>query len=434
MFMVSPPFTGVGDEYEQAISFLYSLERFGILLGLDNINLLLERLGNPQRRFRAIHVAGSNGKGSTATFVTEILSRAGMKTGLYTSPHLNDFRERIRVGKSLIPREAIVSLTDKIRGLYDPARTTFFELTTALAFEYLAQAEPDMAVIEVGLGGRLDATNTLNPVVTVITDISREHEDYLGTGIASVAREKAGIIKPGVPLVTGASRHEARSVILAVAAEAGAEVKEFGRNFRGVKSSQTTFRYESGTLTLDNVILGMAGSHQMKNASLAVAAVEELIARGYTIPEKAIREGIRSAHFPGRFELLRKNPDVVIDGAHTPEGMRLLKSSLRSLYPGARPLMLLGMLRDKNFSALVRIIAPVAREIVCVPPQGDRALDPEELAAMVSDLGIPASASPSIVEGFHRLMDKASVNDLIVAAGSLYMIGPVRRACGIEVE
>jgi dihydrofolate synthase/folylpolyglutamate synthase len=423
---------GVEEQYQETVSFLCSLERFGILLGLENISQLLEQLGNPQKTFPVVHVAGSNGKGSTASFITEILRAAGLKTALYTSPHLNDFRERIRLDGAFVSREAIIAATEKIRPLYNPERTTFFELTTAVAFECMADFKPDMAIIEVGLGGRLDATNTVDPVVTVITDISREHEDYLGVGFKSVAREKAGIIKAGVPLITGASRHDAREVILETARNLSAPVKEFGHDFRGVRTQADAFTYRSQRLTLDGLTLSMSGSHQIKNASVAIAVIEELIELGRSIPVEAIRAGIANTRFSGRFELVSRHPDIVIDGAHTPEGMRLLKSTLRQLYPGVRPLLLLGMLGDKNYEQLVKIIAPVAREVVCVAPQGGRALDPEQLAALVRSLGVPASSASSIGEGVSILKGKAAQDDLILAAGSLYMIGPVRQACGVE--
>jgi dihydrofolate synthase/folylpolyglutamate synthase len=422
----------IESEFSETITFLYGLERFGILLGLENITSLLEKLGNPQKTFPVVHVAGSNGKGSTASFISNIARAAGLRTALYTSPHLNDFRERIRIDGRMVSKQAMIESTSKIRKLYDPKRTTFFEFTTAVAFDCISQSKPDLAVIEVGLGGRLDATNTVESVVSVITDISKEHEDYLGKGIASIAREKSGIIKQRVPLVTGASRQEARRIILEAADKVTAPVKEFGRDFRGMRSGLKLFTYKSRTLTLENLSISMIGSHQVKNATLAVAVVEEIIAQGHPITEKSIRTGIQGTFFPGRFEILRRRPDVVIDGAHTSEGMRLLKSSLRRIYPEAKPLILLGMLVDKNYSELVQIIAPIAREVVCVPPQGNRALDPEELAAKVMEYGISVSWSMSIAEGFERLMEKASSQDLILATGSLYMIGPVRRACGLE--
>lgn len=429
--MPSPSLQNLDENYNKTVDFLCSMERFGILLGLENITLLLERLGNPQKKFPVVHVAGSNGKGSTSSLIYEMLREAGLRAALYTSPHLNDFRERIKLNGAMVSKEALIASTEKIRTFYDPDRTTFFEFTTAVAFDCMAQTAPDMAVIEVGLGGRLDATNTVSPSVTVITDISREHEDYLGVGISAIATEKAGIIKRGVPLITGAARREARAIILKTAQDLEAPVKEFGRSFVGIRTGPGHFTYRSGSLTLEGLSLSMPGSHQIKNAALAVAVVEELRSQGYRISDNAVRDGIRKTRFPGRFEVLRREPDVIIDGAHTPEGMRLLKSTLRQIYPEIKPYMLLGMLRDKNYETLIKIIAPIAREVVCVPPQGNRALDPEELAKQVRACGVPAAACGDITKGFRVLLEKASKKDVIVAAGSLYMIGPVRRACGI---
>jgi dihydrofolate synthase / folylpolyglutamate synthase len=432
--MPSPSPDSLETRYAETLRFLYSLERFGILLGLENITRLLDQLGNPQKSFRCVHVAGSNGKGSTSAFVFNMLRQAGLNSALYTSPHLNDFRERVRINGELVSPEALVKATEKIKALYDPKRTTFFEFTTAAAFLCIAETRPDLAVVEVGLGGRLDATNTVDPVMTVITDISREHEDYLGEGIAAVAGEKAGIIKPGVPLITGASRSAAREVILRVADSAGAKVREFGRDFRGVRTGPDRFTYRSESGTIEDLVLSMPGGHQIKNATIAVAVAEELRGLGYPLTDDVIRKGLRQTRFPGRFELLRRSPDVIIDGAHTPEGMRLLKSTFRKVYPGVRPFMLLGMLRDKNYRDLVKIIAPLAREIVCVPPQGDRALGPDELATVIKGLGVPATSAPDILDGFRLLMEKAAQEDVILAAGSLYMIGPVRRGCGLPDE
>jgi dihydrofolate synthase/folylpolyglutamate synthase len=418
-------------EYGEILTFLYGLERFGILLGLENITELLERIGNPQWSVPVVHVTGSNGKGSTSSFVNEILREAGFKTALYTSPHLNDFRERIRVNGSMVSKEAIVASTRKVQEVYNPDRTTFFEFTTAVAFDCFAQARPDLAIVEVGLGGRLDATNTTSPIVTVITDVSREHEDYLGVGITSIAREKAGIIKRGVPVVSGATRREARAVIRDVAAKAAAPLKEFGSHFWCVRTGSDRFTYRSHTTTIEGVCPPLPGSYQIKNACIAIAVVEELIARGCHIPKEAISSGIEKTRFPGRFEIVRRKPDVIIDGAHTPEGLRLVKSAFRRLYPDVRPLLLLGILADKNYELLARIIAPLAKEVVCVPPQGNRALEPQVLARLIQNMGVPARSAPTINQGFDLLLQEASEQDVVLAAGSLYMIGPVRRTCGI---
>jgi len=410
------------------------LERFGILLGLDNITALLEKMGNPQKSFRSVHITGSNGKGSTSSFLEGIARAAGMCTALYTSPHLNDFRERIRLDGMLVSEDAVIQSTNKIKGFYDPARTTFFEFTTALAFDQIAKFRPDLAVIEVGLGGRLDATNTLEPEASVITDVSLEHQDYLGSTIADIAREKAGILKPGIPVVTGASRNQARKVILETARRLACPVKEFGKDFRGLRVADNAFSYHSHYSNLESVRLSMVASYQVKNAALAIAVAEELINGGYDISEEAIREGILATKFPGRFEVLTQKPYIIIDGAHTPEGMRLLKSNIRRLFPNSTVRLLLGMLKDKDYKDLVSIIAPMAQEVACVAPQSSRALDPEELASLVNRLGVPASFHDTIEGGFDYVRTKAGGDDVILAAGSLYMIGPVRTACGYPDE
>ena len=432
--MTTPSSRSIDEEYAQTYAFLCTLERFGILLGLENISQLLDRLGNPHRTFPVIHVGGSNGKGSTSSYILTILRDAGIRTALYTSPHLNDFRERIRINGRMVSKEAVIDASKRVKEIYDPDRTTYFEYTTAIAFQCIAQAKPDLAIIEVGLGGRLDATNTVSPIVTVITDISREHEDYLGQGIKAVAGEKAGIIKPDVPLITGATRKEAKEVILGTAVERGSPAKLYGRDFVGIRTGLDRFTYTSDGMTLDDVALSMPGAYQVKNASLACAVIEELECRGYEIPEESIRQGLRKTRFPGRFEIIKREPTVIIDGAHTPESMRLLKSSFRRHYPSVQPFILLGMLKEKNYAEMIRVIAPLAKEVVCVRPQGDRALDPEKLAREVKKNGVDAVSSDSIEAGLDILLKKASKKDTILAVGSLYMIGPVRKACGLEDE
>ncbi len=418
-------------KYQEMLLFLYGMERFGILLGLDNVTDLLHKLGNPQTRFPAIHVAGSNGKGSTAAFINGVLMDAGYTTALYTSPHLNDFRERVKLNGKLISKRELYNSIEKIKPLYNQERTTFFELTTAAAFDCIAAHAPDIGIIEVGLGGRLDATNTINSIVTIITDISHEHEDYLGKGLAAIAGEKAGIIKKGVPLITGASRSEAREVILKKASELAAPVKEFGKDYFGKRTGIRTFDYSSRERKILGLAPTMPGSHQIKNACAAIAAVEELIKQHYEISEENIRKGISSTIFPGRFEVVAHKPDVILDGAHTPEGMRLLKSSYKALYPGTKPFLLLGILSDKNYMQLLSIIVPIAREVMCVPPQGARALDVEKLATAVKSFGIEAEWADRIEDGFNQLKGRIREEDVILCTGSLYMIGPVRLACGL---
>lgn len=421
-------------KYADTVSFLCGLERFGILLGLDNITALLEKMGNPHRSFRSVHITGSNGKGSTASFVQGIARAAGMRTALYTSPHLNDFRERIRLNGTLISQDSVIEATERIKELYDPARTTFFEFTTALAFDQISRFRPDLAVIEVGLGGRLDATNTLQPEVSVITDVSLEHQDYLGSTITAIAREKAGILKPTTPVVSGASRRQAREVILGAAQRLGCPVREFGKDFRAVRLGNGSFFYQSRLRNLEDIRLSMIGSYQIKNAALAIAVADELAEDHHVISDNAIREGISSTRFPGRFEILSEKPHIIVDGAHTPEGMRLLKANIVRLFPNKNVLLLLGMLKDKDCRDLVSIIAPIAKEVSCVSPQSNRALAPEELSHLVRNMGIPTSYHDTIEDGFNHLRTKAGRDDLILAAGSLYTIGPVRASCGYPNE
>lgn len=432
--MESLPEGGPDQKYASAYDFMCSLDRFGILLGLDNITALLHELGNPQTGFSSVHIGGSNGKGSTAAFLDAVLREAGLRTALYTSPHLNDFRERIRLNGRLVSKDEVLRSYESVKAVYDPARTTFFEFTTALAFDCIARARPDIAIVEVGLGGRLDATNTVAPLAVAITDISREHEEYLGTGIAAIAREKAGIIKEHVPVVSGAVRRDARRVIDETAATLDAPVHLFGRDFVGKRVSPLEMVYQSDMHRLTDLHPSLAGSHQAKNAALACALAEQLIAHGFTISERHIRDGLCTAAFPGRFEQVRRSPDVIIDGAHTAESLRLLKSTFRDRYPGVKPVLILGMLREKNFRLLTRVIAPMAREVVCVPAQGNRALDPETLAHEVRQAGVSAKACTTIESGLETALAKAGPDGVVLATGSLYMIGPVRLACGLPDE
>jgi dihydrofolate synthase/folylpolyglutamate synthase len=421
-------------EYEEAYSFICSLDRFGILLGLENITSLLSDIGSPQEKFPAIHIAGSKGKGSTAAFLNSILLQANIKTALYTSPHLNDFRERIRINGKMISKEEVIESMKKVKAVYNPSRTTYFEFTTALAFDCIAKHQPRLAIVEVGLGGRLDATNLVNPLVSIITDISREHEDYLGEGLYAIAKEKAGIIKEGVPVVTSASREESLRAILETVAARSAGIKIFGRDFRGFPASLGAFDYQSARVTMKELEYSLAGLHQIRNASLAIAAVEEIRRNGFFIPEIAIRKGLAQAFFPARFELVSRNPDIIIDAAHTLESIEFLIKTMNARYPNKRPILLLGMLKEKNYPMMLKALRPIAERVVCVKPQGDRALEAQELARAAGDAGMEATAAHTIEDGLVAVKDMASEDDLILVTGSLYMLGPVRRACGLEDE
>lgn len=424
----------VDNEFERTYAFLCSLDRFGILLGLENITNLLNSIGNPQESFQSVHITGSKGKGSTASFLNSILLKANLETALYTSPHLNDYRERVRINGKMISKEEVIESVQKVKAVYDPERTTYFEFTTAVAFDCIARRKPDLAIIEVGLGGRLDATNTINPLVSIITDIAKEHEEYLGQGIYSVAKEKAGIIKKSTPTLTSATRKEALQAILETATARSSNVKIFGKDFKGKRVGPSSFDYLSAGVTMKGLDYSLAGGHQMKNASLAIAAVEELRRNGYFIPETAIRAGIDQAVFPGRFEIVSTRPDIVIDAAHTVDSMRLLRNTLERSYPNKKPFALIGMLAEKNYQDMLKIIQPIVGKVICVKPQGNRALDGEELAAAARSIGMDADSSPSVEKALNTLKGLARAEDLILATGSIYMIGLVRKACGLDDE
>lgn len=424
----------VDREFEETYSFLCSLDRFGILLGLENITNLLAAIGNPQETFPAIHIAGSKGKGSTAAFLNSILVNANINTALYTSPHLNDFRERIRINGQMISKEEVIESANKVKQVYNPSRTTYFEFTTALAFDCIAGRRPDCAIIEVGLGGRLDATNTITPLVSVITDISREHEDYLGEGIYSIAKEKAGIIKENVPAITSASHKEAAQAILETAAARSARVKIFGLDFTATEASDASFDYQSARVTMKELDYSLAGVHQIRNAALAIAAVEEIRRHNFFVPETAIRKGLGNTAFPGRFELVSTQPDIIIDAAHTVESIQSLRNTMENKYPQKEPLLLVGMLQEKNYKEMLRILASMSSRAVCVTPQLGRALDANELARAARETGLDAIAETTIERGLQTVKGMAQPDDVILATGSLYMIGPVRRACGLADE
>src|SRR5512143_3207423 len=314
--------------YQGTIDYLYALQKHGVKLGLANTVTLMARLGNPHRAFRSIHVAGTNGKGSTSAFLASVLQAAGCRTGLYTSPHLVSFTERIRVDGAPIPEARVVELAERVREAYsrsagtgrDGAMSpTFFEVTTAVAFCYFAEEGVDIAVVEVGMGGRLDSTNVVTPLVSVITNIDIEHTEYLGGTLEQIAGEKAGIIKPGVPVVTGAMQPEAKGVIEREAAAKGSPVYLLAREFRAVNvvaGREQVFDYRGLDAAYRGLHVRMLGRHQVDNASLALAAVECLRDAGVAVDETAVRRGLERALWEGRLERVAQGPDIYLDGAH----------------------------------------------------------------------------------------------------------------------
>jgi len=359
--------------YTDLIEWMFNLERFGIKLGLENITEFLSRIGNPQRDFRSVHVTGTNGKGSVCAFIESILRESGLRVGLYTSPHLVDFRERIVVDGEMLSEADVVRLGNELRGTMeamakesDEKQLTFFEFTTGLAFKYFSERQVDIAVLEVGMGGRMDATNVVTPEVSVITRIGLEHTAYLGNTLSEIAREKAGIIKQGVPVVCSDRNPESIGVIKRTCEHRNSQLILIDKGFRianvNTELNGTTFDYH-GVETMDGLATRLVGAHQAENAGVAVAAIEVLRRTGYSAHEEAVRTGLSETAWPGRLDIRSIEPLLILDGSHNPEGVRTSISVLSSL--GLTPLTLVvACMSDKDAAGIVSALAPHAGRIV----------------------------------------------------------------------
>jgi dihydrofolate synthase / folylpolyglutamate synthase len=387
--------------YEESLVWLYSTQQFGIKLGLENIRSLLQALGDPQQRLAFLHVAGTNGKGSVCAMLDSILRAAGHRTGLYTSPHLVDFRERIRVDGRKIPAEAVRRGLEILRKLaadwtHSP---TFFELATALALRHFAEADCEFVVLETGMGGRLDATNAVVPLASVITPVALDHTRWLGTTLSEVAWEKAGIIKPKVPVISARQEPEAAAVIISRAEELGCSLKWI-------------------EAPLDGVELGLRGGHQRENAAVAVAALE---AAGLKIPADAVAQGLRDICWPGRFQIVAER--LVLDGCHNPHAAARLLMNWREVFGAEKAAIIFGALADKDFHAMLEILAPISREVCFVPVRSERSAAPETLA---SACALPHRVFASVREALDATQGRTLVT------GSLFLVGEVLELLGFE--
>jgi dihydrofolate synthase/folylpolyglutamate synthase len=409
--------------YEESLSYLYNLERFGIKLDLSNTISLMKHLDNPHLKFPSIHIAGSNGKGSVAAMLESILSASGYKTGLYTSPHLVDFRERIRIGEELIDKDFLLDFVNDLKEEIDQNGYTFFEVTTALAFSYFANKNIDIAVLETGLGGRLDSTNIVNPLISIITNISLEHTEHLGTTVPQIAFEKAGIIKNGVPTVTAAGDSEALQVIKDVCTERKSPFSLVSENsevaIHKLSIDQSTFDYSS----YKNLELNLAGRHQITNACLAIFAIEKLKETGWRIKSKAVRDGLKDVNWPGRLEIFRKNPLTLLDVAHNPAGTKTLVNALEEFFPERKIIFIFGVMADKDYPSMLNEISRKAKFILLTKPDYKRAADPELLEKVLIDLGTPYEVLPQVKQAYIFALKNATRDDVICITGSHFTVG-----------
>ncbi|MEW5759252.1 MAG: folylpolyglutamate synthase/dihydrofolate synthase family protein [Candidatus Thermoplasmatota archaeon] len=406
-----------------SLRYLYSLQRFGIKLGLRNIRSLLDAIDNPQKNFKSVIVGGTNGKGSTCAYLSKTLECAGYNVGSYYSPHVERFNERIIVNGNMISNENLRKLTKFILPYVKELRKkkincTFFEGTTALAFQYFKKKNVDIAVVEVGLGGRMDATNILIPELSIITNVSLEHEDLLGETIEKIAYEKAGIIKKNVDVIT-ACNGKALDVIKKVAKKKNAKLFVLGKEMRYRIKGEKIFDY-FGYNKYENLKINLFGKHQFENASLAICAIERLNEKNFFINENAIREGLEKTFIPGRFELI--NNKFVLDAAHNVAAIEKLKEAIIQFTQNNKePIkFIFGVLKDKNAKSMLRKIEPIAEEIIAVKPKTERARDPKELTKFCKNLIVIKEIKDAI-----RYASKSK--GIVCITGSFYTIGEARK-------
>jgi dihydrofolate synthase/folylpolyglutamate synthase len=416
--------------YENCLTAMYGLRRFGIKLGLETIRHILSHLGDPHLNFRTIHIAGTNGKGSVAAMLSEILHAAGYRVGRYTSPHLERFNERICINNAPIADADVITGYERVAAIKDLDRQpTFFEFATAMALDQFGREKLDWAVVETGMGGRLDATNVLRPTLSIITNISLEHREYLGNTIAAIAREKAGIIKPMVPLVTGVRQPSARQVVYGQARKHKAPAFRAGSDFRCRRLASGAFNYYGMAKTYRNVKLNLAGEHQVDNAALALAACEVLMqTASVEIPEQAILRALAATSWPGRLEIVSHSPEVILDGAHNLTAARALARHLRKQYANRRITLVVGILDDKPSEAILKELAPACRRMVVTQPQIDRANSAERLSMSAKTHLSDVTTIGDVASAVRHALETSQKNDVICIAGSLYVVGEAQTA------
>lgn len=420
-------------QYNETLTYLFGLQKFGIKLGLTNIARLLQLFGNPHERLKAIHIAGTNGKGSTAATLVSIMQKAGYRVGLYTSPHLVDFAERIRINGREIDESTVIELTDRIRVKIQDSefrdelsKITFFEFTTAMAILYFVEEGVDIAVMETGMGGRFDATNVINPLVSVITNISIEHKEFLGDTIEAIAYEKAGIIKVGVPLVTGVAQPQAFQVIEKVCSERRAPLYRLGRDFSFQKKGANRLSYNGIEEGFDDLTLKLAGSYQYSNASIAIASAELMRKKGFAISTEAIYEGLADTTWPGRLETVSEKPRIIIDGAHNPAGAEALAGVISDELEFDKLYLILGIMADKDIEGIISPLAPMADEVILSRPEYERASPASALLPTAKKYNSNSTAFESLKEAIDYAGSRAAGDDLIIISGSLFTVGEAR--------
>ncbi|MEK7712863.1 MAG: folylpolyglutamate synthase/dihydrofolate synthase family protein [Nitrospirota bacterium] len=429
--------------YAAIVNYLYGLQKHGIKLGLDNTVKLLSLFNNPQEKFHSIHIAGTNGKGSTSAMIASILQTAGFKTGLFTSPHLVSFTERIRVNNEEITESDVVSLAEEIRFKIQDSRfklnPTFFEFVTVMGLLYFKRKNIDWAVVETGMGGRLDATNVLLPEASVITSINYDHSEFLGNTISAIAEEKAGIIKDGVPVITSAQEPSVMDPIKKKTEQKNAGLFIYGRDFSAVIKAEDTsgsvFNY-NGDSSFEDLVISLPGRHQVLNAALALKTIEIVSKKSShhasRITHHAIRNGLGNIKWQGRLELVSKEPPILIDGAHNPSAAKILADSLKEIFfkKYRRIILIAGIMSDKDVRGIMAPLLPLAAEIILTAPAYERAASPDVLSGHAISLGFSCRKAYGVADALSMAREIYREGDLIVITGSFYTIGEAKEILG----
>ncbi|MFD3156091.1 bifunctional folylpolyglutamate synthase/dihydrofolate synthase [Haloimpatiens sp. FM7330] len=431
--------------YEEVMNYVNNTAKLGSNLGLERTEKLLELLGNPHKKLKCIHIAGTNGKGSTTSMISQIMRQAGYKVGMYTSPYIEEFEERIQINGENISKNDLVCVINKVAENVEKVvqlgyeHPTQFEIITCAMFLYFYKQKVDYAVIEVGLGGRLDSTNVINPILTIIASISFDHMHILGDTIDKIAYEKAGIIKAGVPVVLYPQSKEAESVIEKICNDKNSKLIKVDRN--SVKYLEKENIYDEtndikkviqrlNVCTVKNtydIKLSLLGKHQMLNCAVAIKAVEQLIDMGIKISKGNIIKALKSVKWPARLEIIKNNPLVVIDGAHNIDGITKLTESINSYFNYKKLILIIGILADKQVDNMVKTIVPMASKVITVTPNSDRAEIGDDLKNVVIKYNSDCESVQNYKEAYEKALDYCDKDDLLLICGSLYMVGDMRR-------
>jgi dihydrofolate synthase/folylpolyglutamate synthase len=417
------------ETYNSCLKTMYALRRFGIILGLDTIKNILSALGNPQNDYNCIHIAGTNGKGSVASSLSAILHESGYRVGLYTSPHLVRFNERICINNRQIANKDVVKSYQAVKRVHHGDRSpTFFEFSTAMALYTFSSQRVDWAVIETGMGGRYDATNIIRPAISIITNVSMEHRDYLGNTLAKIAREKAGIIKQATPVVTAVKQKPARSVVREVARKKSAPLFMLGRDFRVRRDRPGHFSYYGFANTWRHLKTPLLGRYQVQNAALALAAGELLLGNGVAITHESIKQGLANTRWPGRLELVCDRPLVILDGAHNLIAARNLAGFLADNLAERRITLVIGILDDKPYKSMLKSLLPRCSRAIITRAKTGRALDPQRLYKTAQKIISDVSVAPDVAGAATIAIKNSGPDDVVCIAGSLYVVGEAKEA------